>query len=155
MLNGPTYENLVRYFWVKAEIYDKHTARMEEHEKVLIDPRFGGKTREELGLKPFPVTEICLNIMGILVTITEEVIARACIREVEGSIEENLNSKTRPWKEVVRGSLFNGNPKGKYKDMQREHKVLQKLMHDCFLPIGGRVDQLSLEQSVSSLPGYI
>jgi len=55
--------------------------------------------------------------MGILVTITEEIITRACRRDAEGSIEENLNSKTSPWKAVVRNSLFNGNPKGKYKDM--------------------------------------
>jgi len=32
--------------------------------------------------------------MGIPVTITEEVIARACRRDVEGSIEENMNSVT-------------------------------------------------------------
>jgi len=56
MLNGPSYENLVRYFWVTAEIYDKHAARLEEHDKVLIDPSLRGKTREELGLKPFTRT---------------------------------------------------------------------------------------------------
>ena len=58
MLTGPTYENLVRYFWVRAEIYDLHVARLEEHERVLIDPTLEGKTREELGLKPFTCTEI-------------------------------------------------------------------------------------------------
>jgi len=86
--------------------------------------------------------------MVILVTITEEIIARACRRDVEGSIKENLNSKTSPWKATVRDSLFNGNPKGKYKDMKKEHKVLQKLMQECFLPKGGGVDQLSLEHKV-------
>jgi len=64
MLNGPTYENLVRYFWVRAEIYDLHVARLEEHERVLIDPTLEGKTREELGLKPFTCTEIRSNVMG-------------------------------------------------------------------------------------------
>jgi len=44
ILNGPIYENLVRYFEVRAEIYDQYAARLEEHEKVLIDPSFGGKT---------------------------------------------------------------------------------------------------------------
>jgi len=38
MLNGPSYENLVKYLWIKAEIYDKYDARLEKHEKVLIDP---------------------------------------------------------------------------------------------------------------------
>jgi len=27
MLNGPTYEYLVKYFWVRAEIYDKYAAK--------------------------------------------------------------------------------------------------------------------------------
>lgn len=61
-------------------IYDKHGARLEEHEKVLIDHFLEGKTRERLGLKPFTCTEILSDIMGILVTITEETIAKACRR---------------------------------------------------------------------------
>jgi len=52
---------------------------LEEHEKVLI-PSLEGKTREQLGLKPFTCTEIRSNIMGIPVTITEETIAKACRR---------------------------------------------------------------------------
>jgi len=85
ILSGPTYENLIKYFWVRAEIYDSHAAKMEEHEKVLIDPSLEGKTREQLGLKPFTCTEIRSNIMGIPVTITEEIIARAIRRAAEGS----------------------------------------------------------------------
>jgi len=121
---------------------------LEEHEKVLIDPSLEGKTREELCLKPFNGTEIFSNIMGIPVTITKEVSARACRRDDEGSFKENLNGKISPWKGIVIDSLFNGNAKGKYKDMQKEHKVLQKLIQECFLPKGGGVDQLSLEHKV-------
>jgi len=69
---------------------------LEEHEKVLIDPTLEGKTREELGLKPFTCTEIHSNVMGIPVFITEESIAKACRREVVGSFEENLDNKTSP-----------------------------------------------------------
>jgi len=43
MLNGPTYENLVRHFWVRAHIYDKIAAKLEETEKILIDPTLEGK----------------------------------------------------------------------------------------------------------------
>jgi len=38
-----------------------------------------------MGLKEFTKTEIRSCIMGIQVTITEEVIGRACRRSVEGS----------------------------------------------------------------------
>jgi len=27
MLDGPTYENLAKYFWVRAEIYNKYAAK--------------------------------------------------------------------------------------------------------------------------------
>ena len=30
MLNGPTYEELVKYFWVRAEVYNKEAAKLEE-----------------------------------------------------------------------------------------------------------------------------
>jgi hypothetical protein len=30
MLNGPTYEALVRHFWVRASIYDKSSSEAEE-----------------------------------------------------------------------------------------------------------------------------
>jgi len=46
ILRGPTYVNLIKYSWVIAEIYDRYTVEMEEHEKVLIDPSLEGKTRE-------------------------------------------------------------------------------------------------------------
>jgi hypothetical protein len=50
MLNGPTYDNLIKHFWVRAEVYDIYAARLEEHEKVLIDPSLERKTREQFGL---------------------------------------------------------------------------------------------------------
>ena len=53
MLNGPTYENLVRHFLVKAHVYDKKAAKLEETEKILIDPTLEGKSREEMGLELF------------------------------------------------------------------------------------------------------
>jgi len=30
MLNGPTYKTLVRHFWVRAHIYDRNAAKLEE-----------------------------------------------------------------------------------------------------------------------------
>jgi len=124
MLNGPTYENLVKYLWFRAEIYDLHAARLEEHEKVLIDPTLEGKTREELVLRPFTCIEIRSNVMGIPVFITKESIAKACKREAEGSFEENMDNKTSPWIEVVNMTLFDIKKKGRYCDMQKEHKLL-------------------------------
>jgi len=71
MLNGPTYENLVKLFWVRASVYDKHAAKLEEAENVLIDPSLEGKTKEEMGLEPFVDTEIKSSIMGVPVFINQ------------------------------------------------------------------------------------
>ena len=148
MLNGPTYENLVKHIWVRAEIYDSRAARLEEHQMFLIDPTLEGKTREQLGLKPFICTKIRSSIMGIPISISEDTIAKACRRAAECSFEENLDNKTSPWIEVVNMTMFNSTKKGKYSDMKKEHKMLQKIMIECLLPKGGGVDQSSLEHRV-------
>jgi len=38
MLDGQSYKNLVKYFWVRAEIYDKHATKAEEDHMVLLHP---------------------------------------------------------------------------------------------------------------------
>jgi len=148
MLNGPSYENLVRHLWVRAEIYDSHAAKMEEHEKVLIDPTLKGKTREELDLKPFTCTKIGSSIMGIPVSITEEVIARTIRRLAKGSFKEGLDNKTSPWNEVVNMTMFNNKKRGKYCDLRMQYKLLLKIMNGNLLPKGGGGDQPSLEHRV-------
>jgi len=45
-------------------------------------------------------------------------------------------------------TLFNNKKKEKYCDMQKEHKLRQKIMTECLLPKGGGVDQPSLEHRV-------
>jgi len=147
ILSGPAYENLIKYFWVRAAIYDSHAAKMEEHEKVLIDPSLERKTRKQLGLNSFTCTKIHSNIMGIPVTITEEIIARAIRRITEGSYEEGLD-KTSQWNEVVNMTIFNSTKKGKYSYLRMEYKMLQKIMTEDLLPKGGGVDQPSLDHRV-------
>jgi len=66
MLNGPTYESLVKHFLVRASVYDKHAAKLEEQEKVLIDPSLESKSIEEMGLEPFMDIEIRSSIMGVV-----------------------------------------------------------------------------------------
>ena len=50
----------------------------EEDDAVIRNPTLIGKTRQEMGLKSFRQTEIRSSVMGIPITITEEVIAKAC-----------------------------------------------------------------------------
>ena len=116
--NGPTYEYLVRHFWVRAHVYDKKTAQLKMEEKVLIDPSFAGKSREEMGLEPFVDTEIKSSIMGIPVFISQAVIACVIRRASEGSFKDGLdNNKKSPWNEVVHLTMFNNKKKGAYNNL--------------------------------------
>jgi hypothetical protein len=44
--------------------------------------------------------------------------------------------------------LFKGKKDGKYSNMEKEHKVLQMLMQECFLPKGVGVHHLSIDHKV-------
>jgi len=118
-------------------------------EKVLIDPSLAGKSREEMGLEPFTVTEIRLSIMGISVFISEEQVAWVIRRAFEGRYVSGLdNNKTSPWNETVNKTMFNSTKKGKYCDLNMEHKLLLKIQNENLLPKGGGGDQPSLDHRV-------
>jgi len=146
MLNGPTYTNLVRHFWVRAQVYDRKAAQLAMDEKILIVPSLAGKSREEMGLEPFKVTEIRSSIMDISVFISEEQIAWVIRRASEGRFVSGLdNNKTSPWNDTVNKTMFNSTKKGKYCDLSMEHKLLLKIQNENLLPKGGGGDQPSLD----------
>jgi hypothetical protein len=84
MLNGRTYEALVRHFCVRASIYNRAASEAEERQKILLDPTLAGKTREEMGLEPYKGLEIRSNILGIAVFISENVVAKVIRRDTSG-----------------------------------------------------------------------
>ena len=90
MMDGPTYENLVKHFSVRVEIYNKYAAKAEEDHLILLDPSLEGKSRAEMGLKEFTRAETRSSIIGIPVTIIEEVIGRAYRRNVERAFQWDL-----------------------------------------------------------------
>jgi len=94
MLNGPTNENLVKHLWVRASVFDKYCAKLEEAEKVLIDPSLEGKLREEMGLEPFVDIEIRSSIMGVPVFINQEIIAYVIRRTSKGNFKDGLDCNT-------------------------------------------------------------
>jgi len=101
-----------------------------------------------MGLQEFTTTETRSTVMGIPLTITEVIIGRATRRDDDGKFQWNLNKKSSSWIQTTYDTLYKHNASDKYRDMQKEHKVLQKLMQECFLPKGGGVDTLSLVHRV-------
>jgi len=115
----------------------------------LIDPSLEGKSREEMGLEPFVDTEIRSSVMGILVFISQDVIAYVIRRASEGNFKDGLgNNKKSPWNEVVHQTMFNSKKKGAYSSLSMEKKMLLKIQNENLLPKGGGSNQPSLEQRV-------
>jgi len=89
-----------------------------------------------MGLPEFTQTEIRSAVMGIPITITKEIIARAVRCSNEGKFQWNLTKKTSSWIQTTYEALYKNNASNKFKYMQKEHKVLEKLIQECFLPKG-------------------
>ena len=131
MLNGPTYLTLVKEFWVRAEVYDLEAAKAEELQAVTKDSSLRGKTRKEMGLKPFRQTEVRSAVMGIPITITEEVIAKACKVAPTGKLLWNV-SRSHPLLESFKNVVLNGNLANKLVDIDGHHRMLLKFMTECW-----------------------
>jgi len=147
MLNGPSYVKLVKDFWVRAEVYDLEAAKAEELQAVTTDPCLRGKTRKEMGLEPFRQTEIRSTVMGIPITITEEVIAKACRVASNGRFLWNV-SRNHPLLDSFKGVVLKGNSSTKLVDIDGHHRMLLKFMTECFFQKGGGSDQPSVDQKL-------
>ena len=53
MLNGFIYFDIVRNFWNKAYVYDQAAAKEEVRKMIEKDDSLKGKTRAQMGLRPF------------------------------------------------------------------------------------------------------
>ena len=106
----------------------------EEDDAVIRNPNLRGKTRQEMGLKSFRKTEI--TVMGIPITITEEVIAKACRVAANGRFIWNAN-RNHPFLESYKGVVLKGNSSTKLVDIEGQHRMLLKFMTECFFQKGG------------------
>jgi len=147
MLNGPTYVMLVKDLWVRAEVYDLEAAKIEENQALARDPSLKGKSRKEMGLDPFRRTEIRSAVMVVPITITEEVITKACRASSEGRFLWNDNRKN-PLLESYTNLILKGNPATKLVEIDGSHRVLLKFITDCFFQKGGGSDQPSLDHKL-------
>jgi hypothetical protein len=88
MLNGFVYYDIVKNFWNKATVFDAFNAEEEVRKMVAKDKSLKGKTRVQLGLRPFKGKEIRSNLLGINVLITQKHVAKVLGLDNEG---ENVN----------------------------------------------------------------
>jgi len=77
--------------------------------------------------------------MGVPITITEEVIARACRVAPEGRFLWNVSRK-EPLLDSYTNLLLKGNPTTKLVDIDGKDRMLMKFVTDCFFQKGGGSD---------------
>lgn len=103
MLNGPTFPYLIKDLWVRAKVYDKDVAVIEEIQKFAKNEKIKGKSRAEMGLSKFKEVEIRYVVIRVKVTITLNHIYKLmglenvvkCVINMKGSsLESNLIKDT-------------------------------------------------------------
>jgi len=147
MLHGPTYRELVKDFWIRAEVYDRDVAELEERQKVAKNSRLKGNTREEMGLPEFKEVEVRLAVKEIRVTITKEMLAKSARCTNYGMFEINVK-KDSHWMEKVYKTLYEGRPTYKTCDMKNEQRVLRKLILERFMPKDGDTNYRSRDHNL-------
>ncbi|KAK2352151.1 hypothetical protein QL285_096466 [Trifolium repens] len=105
MLNGFVYYDIVKYFWQKAKVYDRESADKEYKDMVEKNKELRGKTRKELGLKPYRGREIRSNILGINVVITQAHIAKLLGLDNKGEDIEVYDNKSK-YMDSIHQDLF-------------------------------------------------
>ncbi|KAK2420893.1 hypothetical protein QL285_031579 [Trifolium repens] len=147
MLNGFVYYDIVKYFWQKATIFDKFNSDEEVKKMVEKDDSLKGKTRTQLGLRPFRGKEIRSNIMGINVLITQEHIAKILGLDNEGENVDEYGEKSKHIESIKKDLFLPGcanNDFGKAKFMKLNFSFAFKVFLASIITREGGYDTISL-----------
>ncbi|KAK2457116.1 NADH:ubiquinone reductase (H(+)-translocating) [Trifolium repens] len=145
LLNGPTYTELVKEFWMKAsvitrDIYDKKVKEtMEKH------PEWKERTPEEMGLRSFYSTEIESFMAGFRISIRLCHILEALKLKRDGVIIRQSDEVGPDVEEY----LFKPktDPKDKF-EWTNNCKIIYRILIDSVLPKLGGTDQISSVQKL-------
>ncbi|KAK2423232.1 hypothetical protein QL285_033697 [Trifolium repens] len=147
MLNGFVYYDIVKYFWQKATVFDRFSADEEVRKMVEKDSSLRGKSRRELGLKPYRGKEIRSNILGINVLITQEHIAKVLGLDNEGENVDDYDEKSKHL-EAIKRDLFllgsSNNDFGKAKFMRHDFGFAFRVFLASIITREGGYDTISI-----------
>ncbi|MCI28666.1 hypothetical protein A2U01_0049868 [Trifolium medium] len=145
MLNGPIYTRMVKEFWMKAEVFDEVSARLEEEELIRKDPKLKGKSREEMGLNKFSGTVIKSVLAGIEITITRQNLAKLLGVEDHGKKISNYKSDIYYRQSIKKELYIVEQAAGKANCMKELYIVLFKVLISNLIPRSGGTDTISWE----------
>ncbi|KAK2455491.1 hypothetical protein QL285_002937 [Trifolium repens] len=140
LLNGPTYTELVKEFWMKATIINKDVYIQRIKDMVEEKPELQGKTPEQMGLKPFTTTEIESFVAGFKISIRVCNICEA-LKIDRGGLVLRISDEVGP---DVEEFIFKpkADPKEKF-EWTNNCKVIYKILIDSILSKLGGTDQIS------------
>ncbi|KAK2455903.1 hypothetical protein QL285_003318 [Trifolium repens] len=147
MLNGFVYYDIVKYFWQKATIFDKFQADEEVRKMVEKDNSLKGKTRVQLGLRPFKGNEIRSNIMGISVLITQEHVAKVLGLDNEGENVDVYDEKSKHLESIKKDLFLPGTSKadfGRAKFMKQNFSFAFRVFLASIITREGSFDTISV-----------
>ncbi|KAK2450666.1 hypothetical protein QL285_009778 [Trifolium repens] len=145
MLNGFVYYDIVKNFWHKAYIFDKFAADEEVRKMVKENKALKGKTRAQLGLRPFRGKEIRSNLLGIDVLITQEHMAKILGLDNQGQ-DVNSYKKNNMYSDSIRTDLYPAGATlfGKAKFMKPEFDLAFRVLLGAIIPRKGGKDTVSI-----------
>ena len=146
LLNGPTYGELVKHLWVRAEVFDEEAAELERQQLICEDESKMGLTREQLGLPKFTHPYIQGYLLGVKVNISEAHIAKLLNLPCSGICKTKIKKQEfQTFLAEINQKLFDGKPSEKVCNLSNTHKLLFKIMNSSIFPRMGSKDQISLD----------
>ncbi|KAK2409695.1 hypothetical protein QL285_045109 [Trifolium repens] len=145
LLNGPTYTEMVKEFWMKASIITRDVYNRKVREKIEENPELQDRTPEEMGLRSFVSTEIESFVAGFRISIRLCHILEALKLKRDGLIIKHSDEAGPDVEEY----LFKpkANPKDKF-EWTNNCKIIYRILIDSVLPKLGGTDQISSVQKL-------
>ncbi|KAK2456108.1 hypothetical protein QL285_003503 [Trifolium repens] len=145
LLNGPTYTEMVKEFWMKASVITRDVYDRKVKEKIKENPEFKERTPEEMGLRSFISTEIESFVAGFRISIRLCHILEALKLKRDGVIIKHSDEAGPDVDEY----LFKPktNPKDKF-EWTNNCKIIYRILIDSVLPKLGGTDQISSVQKL-------
>ncbi|KAK2410071.1 hypothetical protein QL285_045461 [Trifolium repens] len=145
LLNGPTYTEMVKEFWMKASVITRDVYNRKVREKIEENPELQDRTPEEMGLRSFVSTEIESFVAGFRISIRLCHILEALKLKRDGLIIKHSDEAGPDVEEY----LFKpkANPKDKF-EWTNNYKIIYRILIDSVLPKLGGTDQISKVQKL-------
>ncbi|KAK2409584.1 hypothetical protein QL285_045000 [Trifolium repens] len=145
VLNGPTYTELVKEFWMKASVITRDVHNRRIREMVEENPELRGKTPEQMGLRPFVSTEIESFVAGFRISIRLCHILEALKLERGGLVLKHTDEAGPDVEEYI--FKPKADPKDKF-EWTNNCKIIYRILIDSVLPKLGGTDQISSLQKL-------